>query len=314
MSRSAAFAESTKKNHRIHWKAYILFTLYYHIDMFPATSESISLFAHFLSRSFKSVDSVINYVSGVKVLHIICGWSVSAFDSIDWGNIKKGLRRRLPYLSHQAAPITPLLLKQFHEKMNMSDPLDATLWALFLVAFFAMLRKSNLVPDKVSEFQLGKQLARQDVISGEHCLLLSCLWSKTNQFGQRCHRVPLVAIPNSPLCPVSAFTNMCLLVPAPGSAPAFCIIKDDKFVPLTYSFFQAALKKLIQSIGLDPTLYSSHSFRRGGASWAFACQVPGELIQKIGDWRSQAYLRYLQLDTSEKTRMAVLMGHRILNM
>lgn len=38
--------------------------------------------------------------------------------------------------------------------------------------------------------------------------------------------------------------------------------------------------------------YTGHSFRRGGATYAFRSGVPGELIQVMGDWKSDAYKRY----------------------
>lgn len=33
-------------------------------------------------------------------------------------------------------------------------------------------------------------------------------------------------------------------------------------------------------------------FCRGGATYAFRSGVPGELIQVMGDWKSDAYKRY----------------------
>ena len=58
-----------------------------------------------------------------------------------------------------------------------------------------------------------------------------------------------------------------------------------------YSHFQTKLKHLIKKIGLKPDNLSSHSFRRGGASYAFKAGVPADLIQLHGDWRSDAYNR-----------------------
>ena len=57
-------------------------------------------------------------------------------------------------------------------------------------------------------------------------------------------------------------------------------------------------------VGLDPGLFSSHSLRRAGASWAFRARVPGELIKTQGDWASQAYLRYLEFSLSERCQVA----------
>jgi hypothetical protein len=45
-------------------------------------------------------------------------------------------------------------------------------------------------------------------------LVIKIAWSKTIQFGDRKLEIPLVKIPNSPLCSYQAYTNMCKLVPA----------------------------------------------------------------------------------------------------
>ncbi|CAC5393969.1 unnamed protein product [Mytilus coruscus] len=45
--------------------------------------------------------------------------------------------------------------------------------------------------------------------------------------------------------------------------------------------------------GINSSQYSGHSFRRGGASFALECGLPGEVIQAHGDWRSDAYKAYL---------------------
>ena len=43
----------------------------------------------------------------------------------------------------------------------------------------------------------------------------------------------------------------------------------SSYSPITFSMFTSCLKRLISSIGLDPANYSPHSFRRGGATFAF---------------------------------------------
>jgi hypothetical protein len=49
------------------------------------------------------------------------------------------------------------------------------------------------------------------------------------------------------------------------------------------------MHKLIKEIGEDPKQYSSHSFRRGGATWTFSSNIPSELIQLYGDWSSDGF-------------------------
>ena len=52
-----------------------------------------------------------------------------------------------------------------------------------------------------------------DILVGEKTLLVVFKWSKTNQSGGRVHMIPLVILPGSPLCPVTAYKNMCGLLP-----------------------------------------------------------------------------------------------------
>jgi len=42
----------------------------------------------------------------------------------------------------------------------------------------------------------------------------------------------------------------------------------------------------------DVSSLGSHSFRRGGASWAYQAGVSVDLIRQLGDWSSNAYQLY----------------------
>jgi hypothetical protein len=47
-------------------------------------------------------------------------------------------------------------------------------------------------------------------------------------------------------------------------------------------------------------MYVLHIVLGGGASWAFAAEVPSELIQLYGDWKSDVNKRYLKFSLYEK--------------
>jgi hypothetical protein len=70
---------------------------------------------------------------------------------------------------------------------------------------------------------------------------------------------------------------------------------------------------MIRDIGKNPDVYSTHSFRRGCASWTFAAEVPSELIQFYGDWKSDAYKIYLKFSFDDKISVATKMTSHILN-
>ena len=54
-------------------------------------------------------------------------------------------------------------------------------------------------------------------------LIINMRWSKTIQFGERILQTPLVEIPGSVLCPVNAFTIMCIKVKAKSDDPLFTL-------------------------------------------------------------------------------------------
>ena len=80
---------------------------------------------------------------------------------------------------------------------------------------------------------------------------------------------------------------------------------------LTYAKFQVILKNLVSRLGKDPNNYSSHSFRRGGASLAFLSKVPSELIKFHGDWSSDCYMQYLDITKEQKLSVTGFMSEYV---
>ena len=97
---------------------------------------------------------------------------------------------------------------------------------------------------------------------------------------------------------------MCHLIKAKPEEPLVTLGKNKW---ITYKSFQNYLRNLSDKLGLDSQLFSSHSFRRGGATFAFESGVPSELIQLHGDWKSDAYKKYLSFSLKDKVLVAKMM-------
>ena len=69
--------------------------------------------------------------------------------------------------------------------------------------------------------------------------------------------------------------------------------------PLTHRLFVETLRYCLSKIGVDPSMFSGHSFRRGGATFAHRMDVPPLLIKLMGDWSSDAYMAYVEHATTE---------------
>ena len=107
-TRRAAYAESTKTAHMLHWKTYAKFCLYFCLQITPANPEIICLFAQFLARSFKAPQSIVNYVASVKLWHSLLDLDMTAFNSLEFILTKK--------VSSEFWPISPTRQPQLHPK------------------------------------------------------------------------------------------------------------------------------------------------------------------------------------------------------
>ena len=226
--------------------------------------ECVCLFAQFLSRSFKAVTSIQNYISGARTLHALLDMPFPVTDNIELKLTLKALKRLKPHATRQAAPLSPHILCRVHGLLDLSAPFDATLWSLLLLAFFTLSRKSNLVVTVQKAFDMNRQSCRWDVLIGEKRLLLQFRWSKTNQFGSRVLLVPVLAIPGLVLCPLEAYSNMLRLIPAKGDGPAFILPVKEMLVPVTYQMLQKFIKECVAKLWVDPGLFSSHSYNMLG--------------------------------------------------
>ena len=160
----------------------------------PASTETLSLYTQFLSRSFQSTHSIKNYVSGVKSMHYLLGYSVDHINEFLINLGLKGMSRLNPHAVKQAEPITPSILRNLASNLDLSSATDKVFWCLFLFAFFLFARKSNLVPTTKEDLINGRFLKRKDVSVESDMLIVSFRFSKTIQFGETVLKTPLVKI------------------------------------------------------------------------------------------------------------------------
>ena len=210
-----------------------------------------------------------------------------------------------PHVPLRARPVTPSILQVFHTHMDHTDSLQCSVWACSLFSFYMMARLGSILPTSGST-PAYKFLTRDRVNSAVQGLLVTFLHTKTIQFGKRRLHVPLLKA-NSILCPVAAYLQYLSLVPSTGWGPAFVFVdaRTHKLLRLTKKKFITTFRSVLSVGGVEhASSFTGHSFRRGGASWAFQCGVPGELIQICGDWASDSYKRYLEFSIDNKVHLA----------
>lgn len=299
--RGQAFAQGTKRTYQTHLRSYLAFCADMKISPVPISEQAVAQYAAFLARRLKPA-SVRQYMNIIRILHLECNFANPCADSWYLKMTLKGIEKAKGTEVVRKQPVTPQMLLQMKNKVNFSSACDFVFWAASLIMFFALLRKSNLFGTDSEGFRKEKHLTRECVRvadDGSHVSVI-CKWSKTNQTGARVNCVNLPALPNHPLCPVTAVRDMFrVLGPAAPESQAF---------PMTGPAFN---KKFRALVGGSSTV-SSHSLRRGGATWALSCGTPGEIVKVMGDWKSVCYLVYLdQLPNSVLDHYRRTFGSRL---
>ena len=243
-------------------------------------------------------------------LHAKFGSFLTWFTFVNF--LKQASKRVLAKSPARKLPITVDIFLAIFKCLDFRLPLHVSMWAVFLVAFFSLLRKSNLVPTTLADVASNSatHLRICDVsFHQDHCVL-HVYKTKTIQFRQRAPQIVLPFIFHSVLCPVSALKHHLANFTQNNRAPEFTIHTPVGFKPVTGHHFTKFLKSCIVNIGLDPTQYSHHSFRRD-VTFAFNAGASPLFIKFLGDWFSDAYMVYLVLNPAQKLIVAKTLAQNI---
>ena len=107
--------------------------------------------------------------------------------------VLQSIKRKLANVPFQVLPITPQILKDLYNFIDISIPADLALWSSFLLAFYCLFRKSNVAPKSFQNFNSTKELSRKKLcyLADLNIVLVYSNFSKTNQFMSREITIPL---------------------------------------------------------------------------------------------------------------------------
>ena len=93
-------------------------------------------------------------------------------------------------------------------------------------------------------------------------------------------------------------------ISARPSDPAFCYLRKGKFMIMTYPRLTYWLKKWLHEAGVPNKGFSMHSLRRGGVTYLHKAEIPAQVIKLLGNWASDAYLRYIDVTLGKRVQAA----------
>ena len=170
----------------------------------PITAANLGRYAAYLA-DFKQLSpcSILKYMNIIRLLHLEAGSSNPLIDCWILDSVIRGIKRCNGKELDRKLLITPHILARMHYLINKDSPFDVVFWAICLVLFFGMLRKSNVLCPSLA-FNPSKHLCRSDFFVHPWGLEIKIRWSKTIQFRDRCLSVPLPFLPGNKLCPATA--------------------------------------------------------------------------------------------------------------
>eukprot|EP00854_Cymbomonas_tetramitiformis_P021598 gene21598-biopygen22309 len=235
--------------------------------LLPASDNVLVRFITF-SSWFVAPSTIKNYLAAVRPLHLQRGhaWRPVA-ERFRVAVTLQGVRR---YWDRPSKPVMPLTLQNL---LDMSRHVDfgslseLALWAAILVGFFGLFRKDNLTVGKEDAYNPRATLVRDDVLFTEDG---ETVWIRVRA----------------------------------GDSPLFVVEKavgrKVQVVPLTHAGLVGGIKRLVKAAGLRPEAYAGHSLKRGGATMAKQLEVHTMYIKHQGDWRSDRYERYREMQPEQR--------------
>ena len=308
-TQSFRFAKNSAANVVSAIRQYLYFTNYFQVQQVPASVDTLVCFMEFMARS-SGYGHLKHLYSSVKFLHEALNYPFPE-NNFQLDTTMQGLKRRLANVPFQVLPISPSVLRKMFHRINLDVPEDRALWASYLIAFYGLLRKSNVVPESTN-FDPRKVLVRRNIrVDLENNMVYLYIgFGKTNQFGGRDTIIPIPCNADPALDPVRHVHAALAQVETSPDDPVFSY-GHQKFI--SYSKFTSRLKDLLKKSGFNADLFSGHSFRRGGATFLHSCGGSALMVQSSGDWSSQCFTRYLYLSESERLKAQFLISTGISN-
>ncbi len=306
-----AFAETTKVTYKVHLRAFLRFCIFFNLTPVPCEKLTVLLYVVYLSRSLKP-ESIRQYLNIIRIVHVEAGLPNPLDDFYSLTLVLRGIKRLKGTPTVPKAPITPEILRKMHTCIDLDVPFWATFWAACLTAFFCFFRKSTLLCKTATKVDSRNALRRSDMSPADNGFTLHVRHTKTLQYHERVLDIPL-AKNNTILCPVNALEHMLKLSPCDTGAPLFSYRETatNRIKVLDFDSFNKALKLVLRLCGLGDNNLSPHSFRRGGATYALTCGATAIDIKTQGDWKSNAWERYIDPPASHRWNVANLLAAHI---
>ena len=241
-----------------------------------------------------SWSSVKGYLASVRAFAIVHGkldFPPSPFRALRVVYCLRAIRTLSPKSERVRLPITIWILRKIIDFLLDRDaPGDLLLATLCSLLFFGLFRIGEILakPPLEDGISWDKFSIQDDVI------IVHLLGSKADVFRDGVD--VRVVCTGDKYCPKRLLTLL-LLRQRPSSTDQPVFLWRGR--QMSAGVFNKVLKSIISDLGMRPSKYASHSFRKGMATTLAILNVPASFIKVIGRWKSIAYQSYISVPNSQ---------------
>ena len=253
------------------------------VSFLPATSITVSLYLHHLLENSLGSSTIYSVFYAINWVHKLAGFeNCNPCDKFLVKSIVEASSRLPRKPVRKAEPITPeilgLIFQQYGESSNL---LDIRFVCMCLLAYAGFFRISELL-----------SIRRSNIVTEDLYHKIFVEVSKTDKY--RDGSWVYIAKTSNCTCPYTYLIKYLEAARIPLFSQNFIFrsLRYDKNLkcnvlsskPLTASRAGEILKEKLLAIGLDPSKFSNHSFRSGGATSAANLNVPDRLFKHCMKW------------------------------
>ncbi|CAC5376963.1 unnamed protein product [Mytilus coruscus] len=267
------------------------------VNCLPIITEDHLIYFATLCKNSKKLQHDTNkmYIAGIRYHYLRAGDNDPTTGTERLPYIMWGIKKSQHNVSRNRLPITSDVLKRLCNLLStgvFSPFIDLMLQCAFLTAFFGFLRCGEFTC-KTKDDCLNCVIIDDVEISLLHDqFVLKLRTSKTDPFRVGVNENDIFG----PVHIMNKYLKYCLQMGALANFPLLVESEFDLSRPLSRETFINYVRQLLIRLGYNESKFCGHSFRIGAATSAAATGVEDHIIQTLGRWSSDCYIRYIKTD------------------
>ena len=294
---SNAMAEGTLKNHRANINKFQRFCKYFKQQSAPPTTDTLVLYLEWLAQKSGTIGTVVNSLSSIKLYCKINNFPVQIFEMFIVKLMMKAVKRTLPFRKNKRKLISPITFKNMLAQTSVLGTSQHVVKLALTLGYMGLLRVSNCMPKTLSQFKPNQHSTFADLNIVNRKLVLTMKWSKTRVNTEETHII-LPEVKDPEVSPVNHYQNMLMANKHLNITPKHPMLIFPSGAPILSPFYNRITKFLAKKTVGTSRGYTSHSFRRSGATFYYAAGATALQLAKQGTWASPQYLTYILSDST----------------